>query len=334
VTSHSDTEFKSGGIFWGGAGHYYRVGVELLWRTILAAQATHVVSMRSWNNRNSLPSGSFWQKMERCELGLLDSRTNPYNTHTMRTAQIIHVSQCIIPDEGYVVDTDVTSRGVLKTVAIHETSALDITTCVSKHRHESNRGTLQWLAWGLDCVVAHSVWSCFSPSTIHPHVVSTSQSLSATQKYGRRFGMWELVSEGFARIPPWRISFSDVLVYAGRGSLDPLEITGSLAGCIVGLAQRLPGSSMALENCLGVGLIRALNIRLRVLYMIAPLSYSLLAVVDCLIIRDMSLPPSFKNADALSSSSPYLCSNSLAPEGTGARAIRSRNNIMRISLQG
>mmetsp|Transcript_3620 Transcript_3620/g.8586 ORF Transcript_3620/g.8586 Transcript_3620/m.8586 type:complete len:325 (+) Transcript_3620:1511-2485(+) len=298
------------------------VGVDLLGKSIAAAEATHVVKLSS-DKMHNFPSAAFWQKLEPKDSGLT---TTAPNTHSVSETLTINFSERA--REGCTVNTENDFCDLSKTLAPLKARGSKLTTCASARWNESNCGTLQWLLWGLSCaVVAHSDFNCFTPLPRYPQVASISQTLYAMQTCVRKNTICELVSNSFAQVPPWCFLFSDVLIYGGRG--HPLEITGALAGCFVGLARRSPGNSRELENCLGLGMIRSINFLGRELYINAPLSCSQLATVDCLIIGEVNLPHTFKNSGGLFSSAPYMCSNSLAPEGTGARAIRSRNNLMR-----
>lgn len=233
--------------------------------------------------------------------------------------------------EGYIANADFLS---LKDAG----SAMAQKTITHKKKHslESNRGTVQWLMWGLRCVVAHCECSSAGTATSDSRsVVSALHLIDALtpQNFGRKIGMWEMMSCSFAQIPPWRVKLTDVHIYGSSGEVFlTTEKMKALPGSIVGLGIRSSGKSVGLEDCIGVGMIRALNASLQLIYILAPLSPLQLKKVDCLLVRDsqMHLKTIFNSpASGFVSGTPYMCSNGLATEGTGARAMRSRNNIAR-----
>jgi hypothetical protein len=293
-----------------------------------------VVNLSTRVERSLLSPTSFWQKLG-CgvEPAVTPTTASPHAKRLSSSHDDEILSQYNRRNVVDIGNTDVSWK-VSRNVPTRKT----VPQAKKKHWCESNRGTLQWLVWGLNCVVAHYNCSHSTSTTSScPRGALSILSLFAAlpaQHAGKTLGIWEMLSNGFTQMPPWCVHFSDVHVYGGDGGLiDPLENTAALTGCIVGLGKRPPGSSVGVEDCIGVGMIRALNTRSQMLYIIAPLSPSQLEKVDCLLVRDVQMNPplNFKStvAGGLVSSSPYVCSNGLATEGTGARAIRSRNNILR-----
>ena len=357
------------------------IGADLVWKTVVAARATHVVNLSS---RCESAASSSWRKISSRAVGVapresctttgheeeeyvnsvtrfmpphdkdkdIETLLSRYNT--LRRAG--HTAAAPAPaadtrdDDDHDDDTVVLNRKVATPNNKRASQA-------KKNWSEANKGTLQWLVWGLNCVVAHygcsQKTSTLMNQTSFFTVLKSLTGLQSRHAGGKSLGAWEMMlSRVFMQIPPWRVNFADVRMYGNDGRLlDPMirENAASLAGRVVGLmvmglAVDLSRGSDSRSGsdgdgvysdgeCVGVGMIRALNTRSRILYVIAPLSPSELEKVDCLSVRNVQNPPldffNHKTVASFVSSSPYVCSNGLATEGTGARAIKSRNNILR-----
>lgn len=303
------------------------IGADLVGKTIVAARATHVINLSSRVESVALSSHSSSRKLSCAGI----ERT------FWSTSQYEEAMRCLRDEETlarYNVQYMRRAAGKLDTAVAnwkvptpnkHAPQA-------KKSWSEANRGALQWLVWGLNCVVAH--YSSSHSTLTHSPTLSILKSLRGKQGHhaGKPLGVWEMLSQGFTQISPWRVNFADVQIYGNDGWLiDPLQNASFLTGCVVGLAIQPARTSDRVGECVGVGMIRALNTRSQKLYVVAPLSPLELEKVSCLLVRDVQNPPFdfFKSAGGLVASSPYVCSNGLATEGTGARAIRSRNNILR-----
>jgi len=308
------------------------VGADLIGKVILEAGATHVVNLaskfESKFERESCASSSFWRKLQ-----FMGEPAHSAVTRIQDDETITRYNR--LSTRLYVVEAATTED----IPQIPSVPFLITATSGKKQRCESNGGSLQWLVWGLNCAAAHyncSSTAATSSGSSCPDTDSFLYSVASPHQIaGRTLGMWDLLSSSFAQMPPWCIQFSDVHVYTGfGGQLVSLETTEALAGCMVGLGKRYThGGTVWIKDCCGVGMIRALNMQSQTMYVIAPLSPSQLENVDCFLVRDVQTcaPPTFAKsaADGLVSTSPYVCSNGLATVGTGARPIRSRNNILR-----
>jgi polynucleotide 5'-hydroxyl-kinase GRC3/NOL9 len=80
---------------------------------------------------------------------------------------------------------------------------------------------------------------------------------------------------------------------------------------------------------MGLGIVRAADARRRCLYILTDLSEEQLESVTVLQLGRLELPSSLLQTGAYLS--PYLCLHSLSSIGTGAGAIKSRNNLLRQS---
>jgi len=226
---------------------------------------------------------------------------------------------------------------VVKLSTVFESGSRSLRSAATAYAHsgrwkDSYCGALQWLMWGLQCILVHSHRKTMSSEKKCASSIATLLgSIVALEKANRRFEAWELVSASFVQLTPWCLHLADVRVYCGTAcSLRPVRATYALVGSIVGLA--IIGSEVALPNCLGLGIVRSFNFQSKVLYILTPLASTQLSVVDALVVRDVNLPLAFKMIrKALVPQSPHESCNGLASEGTGAGMIRSRNNLLRAS---
>lgn len=290
----------------------------------------HVVNLSSRDERIMSSPTPFWQKLRCGSMGSTVSSTAQHEKDLSSVRDAAILSQYNKRNASI---TDIVSWKFSRNMSNHKAAPP-----AKKHRSESNRGTLPWLVWGLNCVAAHYNYS-LSASTPSSHTrtifVSDFVAKFSAKHSSRTLGIWEILSHGFTQMPPWRVKCSDVDVCGGDGQLlDPLEVMAALTGCIVGLGRRSTRGAGGVQDCIGVGMIRASNFRDQMLYIVTPLSPSELEKVDRLLVRDSQMNhPALdfckSTAVGLVSTSPYVCSNGLATEGTGARAIRSRNNILR-----
>lgn len=89
----------------------------------------------------------------------------------------------------------------------------------------------------------------------------------------------------------------------------------------------LPQSQPAALPCLGLGLVRAADAAAGRLLILTAVPEEELESVSVLQLGRLELPASLLQTAA--HLSPYLCLHSLSSTGTGAGAIKSRNNLLR-----
>ena len=121
-----------------------------------------------------------------------------------------------------------------------------------------------------------------------------------------------------------------------HSSVHPSQLFYALNGAVVGLCAQPPAAppqQQAAEPpalpCLGLGVVRAADAAARRLYLLTALSAEELEQVAVLQLGKLELPASLlQTARAMC---PYLALHSLSSVGTGAGAIKSRNNLVRAS---
>ena len=100
------------------------------------------------------------------------------------------------------------------------------------------------------------------------------------------------------------------------------------AGSQVGLAATATaGRDGAPPECLGLGLVRAVDPAAKVLYVLTDVGAEELERVGALWVGRLQLPAALlQNGEY---HSPYLCRHAISAEGSGAAQIKARNNLLR-----
>eukprot|EP00798_Chlamydomonas_sp_ICE-L_P003493 gene3490-13559_t len=152
---------------------------------------------------------------------------------------------------------------------------------------------------------------------------------------------WQTAT-AMASAVPYLVSLDDIDIDFMYGDVPASHVGKALNGAVVGLmaAKRTrsaqvdweqPSSGDAtLSRCLGIGVVRAVDMVKRQLFVLAPLTEARMEEVCSLKVGKTELPPSLlQTGDYVS---PYISMFSLAADTTGGGAIKSRKNIGRRSL--
>ncbi|GAB9463334.1 Polynucleotide 5'-hydroxyl-kinase nol9 [Globisporangium polare] len=161
------------------------------------------------------------------------------------------------------------------------------------------------------------------------------------------------ISRAYAGVTPFAVSFDSVDIGFVGTSVAPTQLLYSLNGSIVGLCistKRPPLVGEPLEApeggyravngpprillkpahapCLGVGLIRAVDVVQRLFFIVSPLPLGVVSRVNLLVRGNFPLASLVVDVvDPVQA--PYVVTDVLASEGTGAAAMQSRNNLKR-----
>ena len=114
----------------------------------------------------------------------------------------------------------------------------------------------------------------------------------------------------------------------------PAEQLGhALNAAVVGLcaapAQQQEQAAQLPAPCLGLGIVRAVDARRRLLYVLTPLPEERLQAVAALQLGRLELPARLLQTGAVMA--PHMALFCMSSIGTGAGAIKSRNNLLRQS---
>ncbi|KAK3160555.1 hypothetical protein QOZ80_1BG0061150 [Eleusine coracana subsp. coracana] len=109
-----------------------------------------------------------------------------------------------------------------------------------------------------------------------------------------------------ASLPPYQVPFSDVKVTHLHCEVPPTETWYSLNATIVGLASETPGS---VPCCVGLGIVRGIDVQKGLLYLITPVPLHRLQSVDLLLQGLIEIPTSLLQVRGCVS--PYMSTNVL-----------------------
>ncbi|GAB4817782.1 hypothetical protein N2152v2_004828 [Parachlorella kessleri] len=191
---------------------------------------------------------------------------------------------------------------------------------------------LQWLAWARQCVATMRVSRNVSAGT--PQQEEQQQQEAGQIAATAVAAAGAELADGLAALLPFVVSMDDVCVEVLHGSVLPSQLPRALNGALVGLCSA-PAQHASEDPagqpppCLGLGFVRAVDARKRLLYVLTDLQEEELEQVATLQLGKLELPSSLLQSSAYQS--PYLSLFSLTTSGTGAGVIRSRNNLARQS---
>ncbi|CAH0473958.1 unnamed protein product [Peronospora belbahrii] len=155
------------------------------------------------------------------------------------------------------------------------------------------------------------------------------------------------IYRAYARLTPFVVSFDQVDISFTGSSVPPSQLLFSLNASVVGLCVNpdykpfMQDESTSLRQgpprivlepvhapCLGIGIIRALDPKKRQLFLLSPLSLSVLQRVNLLVHSNISLDSIMLSIDE-SVQAPYIVTDIISSEGSGSAVMQSRYNLKR-----
>jgi polynucleotide 5'-hydroxyl-kinase GRC3/NOL9 len=100
-----------------------------------------------------------------------------------------------------------------------------------------------------------------------------------------------------------------------------------LNGCIIGLCKA--GSFGRQNECVGLGIIRSIDLSRRMFYVLTPVQPSILPLVNLFVVGNLCLPMECIRLGDKSNSFPFQSETSVATDIVGSLPMRSRKNILR-----
>jgi len=135
------------------------------------------------------------------------------------------------------------------------------------------------------------------------------------------------IGDRLASEKPYAVSLDSLTITSTYGHIPESEMFRVLNGSIVGLCASSLSKEKTPLKCLGMGIIRSVNIATRTLYILTPEPEDILSLVQHLVVGKIDLPTSLLQTQRFKS--PYLALHALSAEGTAAGSGKSRNNLQR-----
>lgn len=191
-----------------------------------------------------------------------------------------------------------------------------------------------WLAWAERVAAANppAAAASKSGSAQGADAAAVAGAAATAEDFGS-------VAAALAAAAPMVVSLADLQIEVQHAQVSFEEIPVALNGAVVGLASSNSSSSGQAEasgtqqgllhECLGLGLVRAVDGPRKQLYLLTDLSEQQLQKVDMLQLGKLELPD--KLLECKSFATPYQGLFCLSSTATGAGQIKSRNNLVRSS---
>ena len=135
------------------------------------------------------------------------------------------------------------------------------------------------------------------------------------------------IGDSLASEKPYAVSLDSLTITSTYGFIPEKEMFRVLNGSIVGLCAASSAKEKTPLKCLGMGIIRSVNIATRTLYILTPEPENVLKLVQHFVVGKIDLPTSILQTQRFKS--PYLALHALSADGTAAGSGKSRNNLQR-----
>eukprot|EP00879_Flechtneria_rotunda_P025087 GHRR01026634.1.p1 GENE.GHRR01026634.1~~GHRR01026634.1.p1 ORF type:complete len:274 (-),score=92.87 GHRR01026634.1:95-916(-) len=181
--------------------------------------------------------------------------------------------------------------------------------------------SLMWLSWAQrlakECSSGGSSTNSNSPAS------SATAAADASDEHAE-------AAAGLAAAIPYQVPVQDVQIHLLHAQVSQSELPTAINGSLVGLVCSAGGVQKHPQHCLGIGLIRAIDARKELLYLLTELPEEQLQQVDTLVVGKLELPDKLQATQQFAS--PYQGLYCLTSTATGAGMLKSRNNLLRTSL--
>lgn len=189
---------------------------------------------------------------------------------------------------------------------------------------------LSWLAWAQRAVQ--------SSSSSNSNSTQAGTDTISSSAAGQADAFAAAAAAGLAAAVPYEVCLPDVEVQFLHAEVAQSEIGLAINGAIVALVnssktqqqQQQDATAAGVPECLGLGLVRAVDAQKGILYILTDVSEEQLELVDTLLVGRLEFPD--KLCVTQNFASPYQGLYCLTSTATGAGVIKSRNNLLRTSL--
>jgi len=297
-------------------------GYDVLVDVLRALPVTHFVNITAANPRRNLPQGAFWDPS-------IDEAPTPLLLDVPGVHHASSVPGALPPQANSPSAGNGGGGGAAAGPSSHPAAV--------------EQRALHWMAFAEACVQASSSGQGLQQEAEYNDDAQRQEANNAcavderhTCALGGEENGLVAVGDRLAAANPFEVSLRDLRINILHSDVPRTEMERVLNGAIVGLCslserkkERSVDDDIAdgLLPCLGLGLVRAVDANAGMAYVLSPLTEDRLQMVDALEVGRLELPPALLQTKKYLS--PYLALHSLASSGTGAGAIKSRNNLLR-----
>ena len=300
-------------------------GFDLLVDTLRTLPTTHFIHIMSSNPRRNLPLGIFWEDEQ-------DAKRPPVAPPLMFDLPAVEAGhQTFGGNNGGATGGNGTLLGN-SDMSQGATPGRNMPNMPSQAPAAVEQRALHWVSFAQKCIETAALES---GKKAKAKANFSSDKTTSCDENGEKVDNAavdegeEGVGDELAAACPYEIPLSEFKIDVLYSSVPSSQLGYALNGAIVGLSGgSSPSNGPGMPPpCLGVGLIRAIDGAAQKAYILTPLSLKELRRVERLEVGRLELPPALLQTARFQS--PYLTLHSLSTAGTGAGAIKSRNNLMR-----
>ncbi|XP_074284661.1 polynucleotide 5'-hydroxyl-kinase NOL9 isoform X2 [Silene latifolia] len=131
------------------------------------------------------------------------------------------------------------------------------------------------------------------------------------------------LAHALASHTPYQVPISCIKIRHLHCQVPTTEVLYSLNATVIGLAVS-SGDCQSLPSCVGLGIVRGIDVSKNLLYMITPVPLSILATVDIILQGFIQIPTSLLQVQGCIS--PYMSANVL-PEESSQKTVKKENSL-------
>ncbi|KAI5055660.1 hypothetical protein GOP47_0029181 [Adiantum capillus-veneris] len=145
----------------------------------------------------------------------------------------------------------------------------------------------------------------------------------------RLSSLFEKAASELACCKPFQVPIAAINVVQQHFQVPAGEIIYSLNATLIGLGVSKENEQDAKPWCVGLGIVRAVDVSRGLFYVLTPLKLDVLQRVNTFIQGRIEIPAAFLKAPRYVS--PYLCKNTITMDGTGSAAMgKAKKKVLRM----
>lgn len=279
---------------------------EVLREVGARADECHVVNINSHVASRNVPDGTRWFVKE-------DGTTRA----TVRAFEVAAVSSA--PPRAGEGETEETSADAFDVAPSTTPNAgAEVRRSRDPRRTANDSRALTWLAWARQTVAA-----CDD---------KPREGALDLDAFGGENEAFASTAAALTSATPWRVSFDDITLCVPHKGLSARAALMACNGAVVGLLKTPQPSEPSSSNdahaeCVGLGLVRGIDVHQRAMYVLTPTPMDRLRDVVALSLGSLELPTKLL---APNGESPYTTVGAITNDGTGSKAIGGgRRDVLR-----